>query len=231
MNGRGEVRARAVIIAAGVQYRRLSLSNLAAFEGLGIYYAATYIESRVCGGDEVIVVGGANSAGQAAVFLAETARHVHVLVRGDGLSQSMSRYLVRRIEESPKITVHVRTEIEALDGDRHVERVRWREHGRSAEVRPIRHVFLMTGASPNTGWLQGCVALDEKGFVKTGPDLTPEDLAAAPRHIGRSPYLLETNRPAVFAVGDIRAGSAKRVASAVGEGSVCVQLVHRVLQE
>jgi thioredoxin reductase (NADPH) len=210
----------------------LALSNLSSFEGLGVYYAATHIESRVCGGDEVIVVGGANSAGQAAVFLAETARHVHMLVRADQLSETMSRYLIRRIEDSARITVHARTEIEALDGDRHLERVRWRRRGQAAaDDRPIRHVFLMTGASPNTDWLRGCVALDEKGFIKTGPDLSPDDLAAAPRQTGRAPYLLETNRPAVFAVGDIRAGSAKRVASAVGEGSVCVQLVHRALQE
>ncbi|MDB4969964.1 MAG: Thioredoxin reductase [Myxococcales bacterium] len=232
IDGEGVVRARAVIIASGVQYRKLPLENLAAFEGAGIYYAATYVESKVCGDEEVIVVGGGNSAGQAAVFLAQTAAHVHILVRGDGLADSMSRYLIRRIEESPKITLHVRTEIEALDGDRHVESVRWRRRSEpEAEARKVRHVFCMTGASPNTQWLQSCVALDNKGFVKTGPDLSPEELGASRWPNGRAPFLLETSRPGVFAVGDVRANNVKRVASAVGEGSVCVQLVHKVLQE
>src|SRR5262249_15936253 len=148
----GVVHARAVIIATGVQYRKLDLPNLATFEGAGVYYAATYLESRVCGGDVVIVVGGGNSAGRAAVFLAQTARHVHILVRADGLADSMSRYLVQRIEESPKITLHVRTEIDALDGDAHLERVRWRRQGQGTDERAIRHVFLMTGATPNTAW-------------------------------------------------------------------------------
>ncbi|HZS40308.1 MAG TPA: FAD-dependent oxidoreductase [Polyangia bacterium] len=231
IEGHGVVRGRAVIIASGAQYRKLALPNLASFEGAGIYYAATAIESKLCADDEVIVVGGGNSAGQAAVFLAERARHVHVLVRADGLAESMSRYLIRRIEDGRNITVHARTEIEALAGDAHLERVRWRPRGRAAEERSIRHVFVMTGANPNTRWLRGCVALDAKGFVKTGPDLAADELAAAPRPSGRAPYLLETSRPAVFAVGDVRSSSAKRVASAVGEGSVCVQLVHRVLQE
>jgi thioredoxin reductase (NADPH) len=185
----------------------------------------------VCGNDEVIVVGGGNSAGQAAVFLARTARHVYVLVRGDGLSASMSRYLIRRIEETPNITLYVRTEIEALDGNSHLERVRWRRGGQDAVEREIRHIFVMTGAVPNTDWLKGCLALDAKGFVKTGPDLAAQDLAVGSRPNGRTPYLFETSQPAVFAVGDIRANSIKRVASAVGEGSVCIQLVHRVLQE
>jgi thioredoxin reductase (NADPH) len=231
MEGHGPVWARAVVIASGAQYRKLPLPNLATFEGLGVYYSATSIESKLCDGEELIVVGGGNSAGQAAVFLAQAAQRVHVLVRGGALGESMSRYLVRRIEETPNIRVHLATEIEALQGDRHLDRVRWREQGRAPEDHAIRHVFLMTGASPNTAWLKGCVALDDKGFVKTGPDLSAEDLAAVPRHTRRAPYLLETNRPAVFAVGDVRSGSAKRVASAVGEGSVCIQLVHRVLQE
>ncbi|HEY2747594.1 MAG TPA: FAD-dependent oxidoreductase [Polyangia bacterium] len=231
VEGHGEVRARAVVIASGVQYRKLALPDLARFEGAGVYYAATAIEARVCGDDEVIIVGGGNSAGQAAVFLAQSARHVHVLVRGAGLAESMSRYLIRRIEADPRITLHARTEVEALEGESHLARVRWRTAGRDAEVHEIRHLFLMTGAVPNTRWLQGCVALDEKGFVKTGPDLADGDLADAPRPNGRRPFLLETNHAGVFAVGDVRAASVKRVASAVGEGSVCIQLVHRVLQE
>jgi len=230
--GHGVVRARAVVIASGVQYRKLPLPNLAQFEGAGVYYGATHLESQVCGGDEVIVVGGGNSAGQAAVFLAQTARHVHVLVRSEGLADSMSRYLIRRIEENPKITLHTRTEVEALDGDGHVERVRWRDRRKDApETRDIRHLFLMTGASPNTKWLQGCIALDDKGFVKTGPELGAEERARSTWPGGRAPYLLETSRPGVFAVGDVRSNNVKRVASAVGEGSVCIQLVHKALQE
>ncbi len=229
VRGHGTVQARAVIVASGVQYRKLALPNLASFEGAGIYYAATHVESTVCGGEEVIVVGGGNSAGQAAVFLSQTARHVHVLVRGDALAASMSRYLVRRIEECGNVSVHTRTEITALDGDGHLGRVRWQARDGGVEERDIRHVFLMTGAVPNTRWLEGCVALDGKGFVKTGPELTADEIV--PRPNGRAPFLLETSRTGVFAVGDVRAASVKRVASAVGEGSVCIQLVHRVLQE
>jgi thioredoxin reductase (NADPH) len=225
----GVVHARAVVIASGVQYRRLALPNLHSFEGAGVYYAATHVESTVCGGDEVIVVGGGNSAGQAAVFLARTARHVHILVRADGLSESMSRYLIRRIEDAPNITLHPRCEIEALEGSGHLERVRWRERDDGPSERAIRHVFLMTGAAPNTQWLAGCIALDDKGFVKTGPDLTAAEVVPRPNQ--RAPYLLETSRPGVFAVGDVRSSSVKRVASAVGEGSVCIQLVHRALAE
>ncbi len=232
LSGHGVVRARTVVIASGAEYRKLPLENLAQFEGAGVYYAATHIESKVCSDDEVIVVGGGNSAGQAAVFLAQSARHVHMLVRGDGLAQSMSRYLIRRIEENPKITLHVHTTVEALEGEGHLERVRWRDRAQpAAETRPIRHLFLMTGASPNTRWLRGCVALDDKGFVKTGPELRPDDLAAAGWPNARAPYLLETSMPGVFAVGDVRSTSIKRVASAVGEGSICIQLVHKALQE
>jgi thioredoxin reductase (NADPH) len=226
------VPARAVVIATGVQYRKPALENLSRFEGAGVYYGATHIEAQMCGGDEVIVVGGGNSAGQAAVFLAQTARRVHVLVRSDGLAESMSRYLIRRIEESPAIVLRTRTEITALEGNDHLERVRWRDHRTgSVETHGIGHVFIMTGADPSTGWLAGCVALDEKGFIKTGPDLSPDDLATARWPLARAPYLLETSLPGVFAVGDVRGGSVKRVASAVGEGSIAVSFVHRVLNE
>jgi thioredoxin reductase (NADPH) len=231
VRGHDTVRARAVIIASGVSYRKLALPDLPRFEGVGIYYAATAVEARVCGDEEVAVIGGGNSAGQAAVYLSRSARHVHVLVRADGLAESMSRYLVRRIEETPNITLHVRTEMEALEGDGHLERVRWRQRDGAGEEHGIRHVFTMTGATPHTDWLRGCIALDAKGFVKTGPELSPDERDAFPRPNGRPPHLLETSRPGVFAVGDVRAGSVKRVASAVGEGSVCIQLVHRCLQE
>jgi len=174
------------------------------------------------------VVGGGNSAGQAAVFLASSCRHVHILVRSDGLADSMSRYLIRRIEESPNITLHTRTQLAALEGNGRLEKIGLR-NGDSIDMRDIGHVFLMTGAVPNTQWLNGCVALDEKGFVRTGPDLRPEDLAQAEWPLPRAPYLLETSLPGVFAAGDVRSGNVKRIASAVGEGSICVQLVHRSL--
>jgi thioredoxin reductase (NADPH) len=226
-----QVPAKAVIIATGAQYRKPPIANLSAFEGAGIYYAATAMERQLCTGEEVIIVGGGNSAGQAAVFLAEKCRQVHILVRGRGLADSMSRYLIRRIEDNPRIELRTETEIVALEGNGRLERVRWRTKGTGrAETRDLRHVFLMTGAVPNTGWLGQCIALDDKGFVKTGPDLTHEDLEAARWPLARSPYLLETSRPAVFAVGDVRGGNIKRVASAVGEGSIAVAFVHQVLQ-
>ena len=223
--------ARSIIIASGAAYRRPPLENLSTFEGAGVYYGATAMEAQLCGGDEVAIVGGGNSAGQAAVYLAQTASRVHMVIRGTGLAETMSRYLIRRIEENPRIVVRTRTEIVALEGDRQLERVQWRDGQTGAvETHAIRHVFMMTGAAPNTGWLGGCVVLDDKGFVKTGPDLSHDDLQAARWPLGRPPFLLETSRPGVFAVGDVRAGNIKRVASAVGEGSIAVALVHQALQ-
>ena len=155
-----------------------------------------------------------------------------MLVRSDSLAQTMSRYLIRRIEESPDIVLHRQTEIVALEGNDALERVRWRHRPTEAvETRDIRHVFVMTGAVPSTGWLDGCIALDSRGFIKTGPDLSKEDLAAAHWPLARLPHLLETTLPGVFAVGDVRAGNTKRVASAVGEGSTAIAFVHRVLSE
>ncbi|HEU4892333.1 MAG TPA: FAD-dependent oxidoreductase [Vicinamibacterales bacterium] len=224
--------ARTVIIATGARYRKPAFANLAQYEGVGIYYAATFMEEAHLGDDdEVIVVGGANSAGQAAMFLSRAGRRVHVLVRSNTLSASMSQYLVRRIEETPAIHVRTRTEIVALEGDAHLERVRWRDGTEVVTSHDIRHVFLMTGAEASTGWLKGSVALDANGFVKTGHDLTSDELAAAQWPLERSPYLLETSRPGVFAVGDVRCGNVKRVASAVGEGSIAVSFVHRLLAE
>ena len=226
------IRARAVIIATGAEYRRPPLSNLSQFEGAGVYYTAMPMEAQLCVGEDIIVVGGGNSAGQAAVFLAQTAKRVFMLVRGDGLSETMSRYLIRRIEDNPAIVVQPRTQIVGLDGNGHLERVHWRDDRRDGvETNDIRHVFMMTGAVPNTGWLERCIALDEKGFIKTGPDLSRDDLAVARWPLTRAPYLLETSRPGVFAVGDVRGGNIKRVASAVGEGSIAVAFVHQVLQQ
>jgi thioredoxin reductase (NADPH) len=226
------VPARAVVIATGAEYRKLPLENLSRFEGAGVYYGATFVEAQLCGGEEVIVVGGGNSAGQAAVFLAQTTKRVHMLVRSAGLAESMSRYLIRRIEETPTIVLRTHTEIAALEGGDHLESVRWRD-SRTGQIEEhnVRHVFVMTGADPNTRWLAGCVALDAKGFIKTGPDLSPEELRARGWPLARPPYLLETSLPGVFAVGDVRGGSIKRVASAVGEGSIAVSFVHQVLQE
>jgi thioredoxin reductase (NADPH) len=223
---------RTIVIATGAQYRRPPLKNLSRFEGAGVYYGATFVEAQSCGGEEVIVVGGGNSAGQAAVFLAETTKRVHMLIRSAGLAESMSRYLIRRIEQTPKIVLRPHTEIVALEGGNHLESVSWQNNQTGqVEEHNIRHVFVMTGADPNTNWLDGCVALDAKGFIKTGPDLSPEDLSSARWPLARPPYLLETSLPGVLAIGDVRGGSIKRVASAVGEGSIAISFLHQVLQE
>jgi thioredoxin reductase (NADPH) len=226
------ISARTIVIATGAAYRRPQCENLPRFEGAGIYYAATPMEAQLCQGEEAIVVGGGNAAGQAAVFLAENAECIHMLIRSASLAEKMSRYLIRRIEETPKIVFRPYTEIIALQGDDHLESVRWRNNQTgSTEEHKVRHVFLMTGADPNTGWLNGCVALDARGFIKTGPDLSPENLSAARWPLARQPFLLETSLPGIFAVGDVRGGSIKRVASAVGEGSIAISLAHKVFQE
>jgi thioredoxin reductase (NADPH) len=204
IEGGQRLAARTVVIASGAAYRRLSLDNISRFEGAGIYYGATQMEAQLCREEEVAVVGGGNSAGQAAVFLAQSSKHVHMVVRSGGLADTMSRYLINRIEGNPKITRHTQTEITAI---------------------------VMTGADPCTSWLEGCVALDAKGFIKTGPDLSADDLAAARWPLTRPPHLLETSLPGVFAVGDVRCASVKRVASAVGEGSIAIAFVHQVLHE
>ncbi len=224
------VSGHTVIIATGAAYRKPAIENRAEFEGAGVYYGATFTEAQLCVDEEVIVVGGGNSAGQAAVFLAQTVKHVHLLVRSGGLAKSMSRYLIRRIEESPLIDLRTRTELTAFEGDRHLERVHWRNNlTENTDSRDIRHVFFMTGADPSTRWLGDCVIRDPKGFIKTGPALSRDELITAHWPLGRTPYLLETNLPGVFAVGDVRAGSIKRVASAVGEGSIAIAFVHQVL--
>jgi thioredoxin reductase (NADPH) len=230
--GGESVLGRSVILATGARYRKLEVPSFERFEGVGVYYAATFVEAQRCGPEEVVVVGGGNSAGQAAIYLAMRTARVHMIVRGPDLSASMSRYLVRRIEESPAITLHRRTRVTAVSGRDHLEEVTCRDETTGDETtRPIRHLFCMAGASPNTDWLGACVAIDDKGFVLTGADLGGDALDRARWPLARRPYLFETSHPKVFAVGDVRAGSIKRVASAVGEGSVCVQLVHKVLAE
>lgn len=224
---------RSIIIATGAQYNKPKIENLKQYEGQGIYYAATFMEAQLCESEEVIVIGGGNSAGQAAVFLAETARKVHMLVRRKELSETMSRYLIQRITENPGIELHFQTEIASLEGDSHLASVTWVNRATGASsTHDIRHVFVMAGASPKTDWLRGCVALDEQGFVLTGRGLDPVlENAPVKWPLARRPQMLETSLPAVYAVGDIRSGNVKRVASAVGEGSISVHLVHRALAE
>jgi len=226
------VQARTIVIATGARYRKLDVPALSRFEGAGIFYSATHLEGQSCKDEEIAVVGGGNSAGQAAVFLSGIASRVHVVVRGRSLADSMSRYLIQRIESSRNVEVRTRTRIESLEGEDRLDRVGWRHLETGApETRPIRNLFVMTGADPNTTWLEGCVVLDAKNFVKTGADLEPDELAEAGWPLSRRPHLMETSIPGVFAVGDVRSASVKRVASAVGEGSICVQLIHKALQE
>jgi len=223
---------RSIVLAAGAQYKQLPVANLSRFEGQGVYYGATFMEAQLCGGEDVAVVGGGNSAGQAAVFLSQSARKLYMLVRSGKLSDTMSRYLIRRIEENAKIELLYNTEVTQVDGNEHLERVTWRNRD-IGETTPhnLRHLFIMTGASPRTAWLEGCLALDSKGFVLTGYDLDKSTLDAKGWPLSRPPQILETSLPAVFAVGDIRSGNVKRVASAVGEGSIAIHLVHRALAE
>jgi thioredoxin reductase (NADPH) len=227
------LQARSIVIASGAQYNTPNVANLKKFEGNGIYYAATFMESQLCGGDEVVVIGGGNSAGQAAIFLAETARRVYMLVRGKALSDAMSRYLTQRIVTHPGIELHLQTELQSLEGESHLERVTWLDRSSGERTtRDVRHVFVMAGASPRSVWLRDCVALDQQGFILTGRDLETV-LANAPQKwpLDRPPQMLESSLPAVFAVGDIRSGNVKRVASAVGEGAISIHLVHRALAE
>lgn len=220
VDGTEQVRARCVVVASGARYRKLALEDCARFEGHGIHYAATAMEAALCRDQDIVVVGGGNSAGQAAVFLSRGARHVHIVVRRPRLAETMSDYLVQRIATSPKITVHPETEITQLDGDRYLRQVAWTDRRSGITESPaVSNLFLMIGAEPNTKWLGECLSLDANGFVRTG--MADED-----RVSGSS---FETSQPGIYAVGDVRAGSVKRVASAVGEGSVVVQAIHRFI--
>jgi thioredoxin reductase (NADPH) len=223
-----KLRTRCILIATGVCYRRLDLPRFSEFEGAGVYYAATEMEARLCRGDDVVVVGAGNSAGQAIVYLSRYARNVHVIVRGDGLGKSMSRYLVDRIEHLENVAIYRQSVVSAVEGNGHLSAVGIRD-GSGTETRvSTPALFLFIGADPNTDWLSGCVELDAKGFVVTGPQL-PHGTADTPRWtaIGRAPFLLETSLPGVFAAGDVRSGSVKRCASAVGEGAITVSFVHQ----
>ena len=222
----GSVKTRTVIIASGARYRKLNVAHEDRFDGAGVYYAATAMEGEICKNEEVVVIGGGNSAGQAAVFLSRYASHVHVLVRGENLAATMSDYLIRRISATNRITLHPFTEVISLAGERYLEAVVWKNHRTGhTENHSIRNLFLMIGAVPNTQWLGNCLQLDEKGFVQTGPGATNRD--AWP--LERPAMMLETSVPGIFAVGDVRSGSIKRVASAVGEGAMAISQLHQAI--
>jgi len=225
------IRGRSVVIATGAKYQRLEVADAERYRGCGLYYGATAMESEMCAGTDVVVVGGGNSAGQGAVHLAKHAKSVHILVRRAGLAETMSRYLIRRIEQTPNMRLHTRSEIKALCGDgERLQAVDYEDREVGATIHlDAGAVFLFLGARPCTSWLEGTLALDEKGFIKTGSDLKPEDLRAAAGDPERHPTLFESSLPRVYAVGDVRSGSVKRVASAVGEGSIVVQFIHRAL--
>jgi len=220
------IRARAVVIASGARYRKPSIPDLDRYEGRGIYYNASYMEATFCSRSDVIIVGGGNSAGQAAVFLSGHARRVHIMVRSEGLASSMSQYLIQRIRAAANITLHPRTQIVGLQGDDKLQRVLCRTGDEPPRAFDVEHVFLFLGAEPNTGWLGDCVRLDDKAFV-----LTDVHVPADAWPLERRPYHLETSQPGVFAVGDVRSGSVKRVAAAVGEGASAVQALHQFLAE
>jgi thioredoxin reductase (NADPH) len=223
------MQTRTIVLAIGAEYNKPSIPGLEQFIGKGIYYNATFMEAQLCVGEEVVVIGGGNSAGQATVFLSQNTRGVHMLVRSKSLTDTMSRYLIQRIEKNPSIHLHYSNELTCLEGDGHLEKVSWIDRN-SGQIttRPIRHVFVMTGASPKTDWLVGCVSLDNKGFVLTGRDLENSE-PPIPWPLSRRPLMLETSLPGVFVVGDARSGNVKRVASAVGEGSIVVHMVHQTL--
>ncbi len=223
-----KVRTHAVVVASGATYRTLGIEDDRRFDNAGVYYAATSMEADLCENEDIVIVGGGNSAGQAAVFLSAHGRHVHMLVRGAGLGATMSDYLVGRINSSDKITLYTHTRITRLNGDRHLQEVTWHNSQTDkTETHPIKHVFLMIGAVPNTDWLNGCVQLDDKGFVCTGLQIVGNE----GWKLQRNPMMLETSRPGIFAVGDVRSGSIKRVASGVGEGSMSISQVHQYLEQ
>jgi thioredoxin reductase (NADPH) len=223
-----DLAGRSVIVASGARYRRLGAARLEDFEGKGVYYAATEMEARLCGGSPVVVVGGGNSAGQAGLFLAQAGSPVTFVIRGDDLAANMSRYLVDRIEDNAGIEVRTNTEVIRLDGDQSLTSV-WVTKGGGEDVIPCAALFSFIGADPAAEWLSGCAALDDRGFVLTDRSLGAEQLDQRWDALSRPPLPFETSRPGLFAIGDVRSGSTKRVAAAVGEGSAAVRSVHEFL--
>jgi thioredoxin reductase (NADPH) len=224
LNNGGAVQAKTVVIASGAAYRRPPIENLSLFEGAGVSYWASPIEAKLCEGEEIALIGGGNSAGQAVVYLAPRVKQLHLVIRGDSLEASMSRYLIERIAALPNVELHTRTQIVGLEGDARcgLTGATFRDRDTGAlHGCPLRHLFLFCGAEPNADWLNGCVSLDAKGFVLTGAKCEGRD--------GRPVLPLETSRPGVFAIGDVRAGSTKRVAAAVGDGAAVVAQIHSVL--
>ncbi len=228
LNDGSEVAGRAIIAATGASYRRLDASRLSEFEDNGVYYAATDMEARMCGASPVVIVGGGNSAGQAAIFLSQGGCAVTLVIRGSDLGKDMSRYLTERIEVDPHITLRTNTTVTALDGDETLRAVHLTGPDGS-EVLPCAGLFSFIGADPSSGWLNGCAALDDSGFVLTDLSLGVDQLGEDWETLDRSPLPFETSHPGLFAVGDLRSGSTKRVAAAVGEGSASVRSVHRYL--
>ncbi|MEM7677365.1 MAG: FAD-dependent oxidoreductase, partial [Myxococcota bacterium] len=227
------IRARSVVIATGAAYRELPIQNAERFASVSIHYGAGHIEHMRCRHKRAAVIGGGNSAGQAAIYLATAAKSVSIIIRREDLSASMSDYLIRRIEQTPNIEVVPNAEVQAVHGDDHLERMSvLNNRDQQTTECPIDHLFIFVGAQPATDFTpETKVQLDNKGFIKTGPDLTSDELQRAGWPLDRRPYFHETSVPRVFAVGDVRSESVKRVASAVGEGSVCIQFVHRAIQE
>jgi thioredoxin reductase (NADPH) len=230
----GQVQARAVVLACGARYRKPDLADLATYEGCGVYYWASPLEARQCQGEDVVLVGGGNSAGQAAVFLSGHAKTVHMLIRGAGLAASMSSYLIERIAATPNIVLHTHTRLTRLEGDgQRLTGVRWQHREEQEESHAVRSVFLFVGADPNSGWLADCgVQVDKGGFVMTGTDVMMARCRVTGQMLNPDGSLhgqLETTVPGVFAIGDVRAGSTKRVAAAVGEGAAVVAQLHAYL--
>ena len=223
-----EIAGRAVIAASGASYRRLEATRLSDFEGNGVYYAATEMEARMCGLSPVVIVGGGNSAGQAAIYLSQNGCAVTLVIRGSDLTRDMSRYLIERIDADPNITLRVRTTVVALEGDETLRAIHVNGPDGTA-VLPCAGLFSFIGADPSSGWLNGCAALDDRGFVLTDLSLTPEQLGESWESLDRLPLPFETSHPGLFAIGDLRSGSMKRVAAAVGEGSASVRSVHQYL--
>ncbi|MEQ8310861.1 MAG: FAD-dependent oxidoreductase [Sphingopyxis sp.] len=227
-----KLRSRAVVVASGAQYQRLPIEGIEAYEGRGIYYGATPMEAQLCSDAEVAVVGSGNSAGQGAIYLASVARKVYVIFRRKSLRETMSEYLVKRLEEHPNIEIIASTDVVALHGEDSLDALTYRCRETGAEGHcECRFLFLFLGATPNTGWLPSEMVCDERGFVKTGTDIAPVELVRAGWSLDRMPTRYETSWPRIYAVGDVRKGSVKRVASSVGEGSVVVSDIHQALAE